>query len=328
MKKIFFFTVGLVMAGSSYGQAGSNEYSTAIFRHISTVYTNVSTNAKDSFVLRRVETGILSEGQNGLYSSIQRKLFKGNSYSVAAFTDDRVKTFDLSCYIKNTSTNKWDFVSSVKDPGSPPKEALIGESKFLSITVPADGTYLFEITANRNTDNSTARFAMMVYSSAPATASSGSGGGTSTGSGGGTSGSGGGTSGSGGGTSTGSTSSNGAVSTFFSIEGLDYCEYDSVNKNFNNCTANAGEASLFELNAGKTMFTHTTSSMTSHYYVQSKKFDSQYNLYTYDVVSDVGNKYVFYIPLNGTGNLSIFKEQGNKSYMIKHHIRRTWTGGQ
>jgi len=309
MKKLFFFGVGLLMAGGVIGQAGSNEYSTAIFRHISTVYTNVSTNAKDTFVLRRVETGILSEGQNGLYSSIQRKLFRGNSYSVAAFTDDRVKTFDLSCYIKNSSTNKWDFVSSVKDPGTPPKEPLIGESKFLTITVPADGTYLFEITANRNTDNSTARFAMMVYSSVTATAGSGSGGGTSTG-------------------STTSSGSNDAASTFFSIEGLDYCEYDSVNKTFNNCTSRAGEASLFELNAGKTMFTHTTPSMTSHYYVQTKKFDSQYNLYTYDVVSDVGNKYVFYVPLNGTGNFSIFKEQGNKSYMIKHHIRRSWTGGQ
>lgn len=294
MKKIFLFGVGLLVAGVSYSQVGSNEYSTAIFHHISTVYTNISTNAKDTFVLRRVETGILSEGQSGLYSSIQRKLFKGNSYSVAAFTDDRVKTFDLSCYIKNASTNKWDFVSSVKDPGSPPKEPLLGESKFLTISVPADGTYLFEITANRNTDNSTARFAMMVYSSAAARQDP----------------------------------VPPDASTFFSIEGLDYCEYDSVNKNFNNCTPRAGEASLFELNAGKTMFTHTTSSMTSHYYVQTKKFDSQYNLYTYEVVSDVGNKYTFYVPSSGTGNLSIFKEQGNKSYMIKHHIRRSWTGAQ
>ena len=302
MKKLFFLGMGLLMAGGIFGQAGSNEYSTAIFRHISTVYTNVSTNAKDTFVLRRVETGILSEGQSGLYSSIQRKLFKGNSYSVAAFTDDRVKTFDLSCYIKNVSTNKWDFVSSVKDPGTPPKDALIGESKFLTISVPTDGTYLFEITANKNTDNSTARFAMMVYSSIPASTTKQDPG-----------------------TPTTTTTD---ASTFFSIEGLDYCEYDSVNKNFNNCTARPGEASLFELNAGKTMFTHTTSSMTSHYYVQTKRFDTQYNLYTYEVVSDVGNKYTFYLPQNGTGNLSIFKEQGNKSYMIKHHIRRSWTGGQ
>jgi hypothetical protein len=317
MKKTFFpgigllaaglLVAGLLVAGAGYGQTGSNEYSTAIFRHISTVYTNVSTNAKDTFVLRRVETGILSEGQNGLYSSIQRKLFKGNSYSVAAFTDDRVKTFDLSCYIKNVSTNKWDFVSSVKDQGSPPKDPLIGISKFLTITVPADGTYLFEITANRNTDNSTARFAMMVYSSTTATTTTST---TTTT------------------TSTPTAPGSADASTFFSIEGLDFCEYDSVNKNFNNCTSRQGEASLFELNAGKTMFTHTTSSMTSHYYVQTKKFDSQYNLWTYDVVSDVGNKYVFYLPLNGTGNLSIFKEAGNKSYMIKHHIRRSWTGGQ
>ena len=297
MKKIFFLGIGLLAAGAGFGQAGSNEYSTAIFQHISTVYTNVSTNAKDTFVLRRVETGILVEGQSGLYNSIQRKLFHGNSYSVAAFTDDRVKTFDLRCYKKNTSTNKWDFVKSVTDPGSPPKDRLIGQSKYLTIAVSEDGTYLFEITADRNTDNSTARFAMMLYSKTQPRADN-------------------------------PPPSSSSASTFFSIDGLDYCEYDSVNKNFNNCTPRPGEASLFELNAGKTMFTHTTSNMTSHYYVQSSKFDTQYNLYTYEVVSDVGNKYVFYIPPGGTGNLSIFKDQGNKSYMIRHHIRRSWTGAQ
>jgi hypothetical protein len=302
MKRLYFFAAGLLLAVSGYGQAGSDEYATAIFRHVSTVYTNVAANAKDTFVLRRIETGILSEGQGGLYSSIQRRLFKGNSYSVAAFTDDRVRTFDLSCYIKNVSTSKWELVNSVKNPGSRPKDPLIGESKYLTVTVPADGTYLFEITANRNADNSTARFAMMVYSSVTATA-----------------------------TTTRQdlvTPAPGGASTFFSIEGLDYCIYDSVNKNFNSCTARAGEASLFELNAGRTMFTHTTPSMTSHYYVQTKKFDSQYNLYTFDVISDVGNKYTFYLPADGTGNLSIFKEQGNQSYMLKHHIKRSWTGGQ
>jgi len=296
MKKLLFLGVGLLVAASAFCQAGSNEYSTAIFHHISTVYGNISANAKDTFVLRRVETGILTEGQNSLYSSIQRKLFRGNSYSVAAFTDDRVKTFDLNCYKKNTTTNKWDLVKSETAAGTAKKDPLMGESKYLTVAVDEDGTYLFEITASKNTDNSTARFAMMVYSKAQ--------------------------------------SLNNPpppppdASTFFSIDGLDYCEYDSVNRNFNNCTSRPGEASLFELNAGKTMFTHTTSSMTSHYYVQSKRLDTQYNLYTYEVVSDVGNRYIFYVPSTNTGNLSIFKEAGNKSYMIKHHIRRSWTGAQ
>lgn len=311
MKKILFLGAWLLIAGSAFCQVGSNEYSTAIFRHISTVYTNISGSLKDTFVLRRVETGILSEGKDDLYSSIQRKLFRGNNYTVAAFTDDRVRTFNLSCYRKNTETNKWDLVTSVTDPGTKPKEALLGESKFLSVSVTEDGTYLFEITAGKNSDNSTARFAMMVYSTLQTLASKGSGNGTST-------------------TSTGNNNGNNSddASTFFSIDYLDYCEYDSVGKNFNNCTNKPGEASLFELNANKTMFTHTTSTMTSRYYVQSKKFDSQYKLYTYEVVSDVGNKYTFYVPAGDSGNLSIFKDLGNKSYMLKHHIKRSWTGGQ
>ncbi len=49
--------------------------------------------------------------------------------------------------------------------------------------------------------------------------------------------------------------------------------------------------SLFVVNKSETMFTHTTESMKSSYYVESKDYDTKNDLYTYHVVSDVGNRY-------------------------------------
>ena len=51
------------------------------------------------------------------------------------------------------------------------------------------------------------------------------------------------------------------------------------------------ENSLFEWNSDETMFTHTIPDMKSTYYVKSKEFNLEFNVWIYDVVSDVGNKY-------------------------------------
>ena len=53
------------------------------------------------------------------------------------------------------------------------------------------------------------------------------------------------------------------------------------------------EASLFVMNEEETMFTHTTSSLKTTYYVQESEYDDKNEVWTYDVVSDVGNKYYF-----------------------------------
>ena len=45
------------------------------------------------------------------------------------------------------------------------------------------------------------------------------------------------------------------------------------------------------MNKAETMFTHTTETMKSAYYVESKEYDEKNEVYTYFVTSDVGNKY-------------------------------------
>jgi hypothetical protein len=59
---------------------------------------------------------------------------------------------------------------------------------------------------------------------------------------------------------------------------------------------------LFEINENATMFTHTTSSMKSTYYIRSQKLDVNSDgeeIMIWDVVSDAGNKYTYVVCLDG-----------------------------
>lgn len=47
------------------------------------------------------------------------------------------------------------------------------------------------------------------------------------------------------------------------------------------------------MNESETMFTHTIESMQSTYYVSEREYDSENDVWTYNVTSDVGNKYLY-----------------------------------
>ena len=81
-----------------------------------------------------------------------------------------------------------------------------------------------------------------------------------------------------------------SAQTSYSCTSRQYCDWDSVASKYANCDA-YDDNSLFEWNKDNTMFTHTISTMKSSYYVKSKEFDKDNNVWLYDVVSDVGNKY-------------------------------------
>lgn len=81
--------------------------------------------------------------------------------------------------------------------------------------------------------------------------------------------------------------------TSYSCHYREYCDWNDVDDKFENCEG-YDEASLFVMNKDETMFSHTIETMKSTYYVQKKEYDAENDVYTYDVVSDVGNKY-FYI---------------------------------
>lgn len=80
----------------------------------------------------------------------------------------------------------------------------------------------------------------------------------------------------------------------FSCYHREYCDWNEATQNYEDNCRGYDEASLFVMNESETMFTHTIESMKSTYYVQEKNYDEKNDVWTYDVVSDVGNKY-FYI---------------------------------
>lgn len=83
------------------------------------------------------------------------------------------------------------------------------------------------------------------------------------------------------------------------------------------------DATLFEFNEKMTMFTHTTTSITSTYFVKSDKFDDDKKRYDLEVVSDVGNKYLLVIDLENQ-NLRFFYDDDDNSYLIQHDIKKIW----
>lgn len=79
----------------------------------------------------------------------------------------------------------------------------------------------------------------------------------------------------------------------FSCYHREYCDWNEATQNYEDNCRGYDEASLFVMNESETMFTHTIESMKSTYYVQEKNYDEKNDVWTYDVVSDVGNKYYY-----------------------------------
>ena len=80
--------------------------------------------------------------------------------------------------------------------------------------------------------------------------------------------------------------------TSYSCTARIYCFWSEVDEGFSDCADLQEESSLFVMNKGRTMFTHTTEEIKSTYYVESSELlDS--GLRVYYVVSDVGNHYMY-----------------------------------
>jgi len=80
--------------------------------------------------------------------------------------------------------------------------------------------------------------------------------------------------------------------TSFSCTHRSICTWNDVTKKYDNCSG-YDENSLFAMNKAETMFTHTIESLTSTYYVKSKKYDEDDRVWEYTVTSDVGNQYLY-----------------------------------
>ncbi len=104
------------------------------------------------------------------------------------------------------------------------------------------------------------------------------------------------------------------------------CYWNELKSTFDKCDDNPEYASMFTLNADETMFTHTTETGKSSYYVKDKEYKADYKSYVYNVISDVGNKYTFIIDLKN--KLLTILSSGHRSsaddYLLKFSIKSSW----
>lgn len=80
--------------------------------------------------------------------------------------------------------------------------------------------------------------------------------------------------------------------TSYSCYYREYCDWNEESQVFENCSG-YNEPSLFVMNKGETMFTHTMESISSAYYVSKKEYDEENEVWVYNVTSDAGNTYVY-----------------------------------
>jgi hypothetical protein len=104
------------------------------------------------------------------------------------------------------------------------------------------------------------------------------------------------------------------------------CYWSESTKKFDQCGDNSEYPSMFTLNSDESMFTHVTNDMKSSYYVTKKQYDSDYDEYEYDVTSDVGNKYTFFVDLkNNLLKIMSFKDDNpTDSYLILFTLKSSW----
>lgn len=80
---------------------------------------------------------------------------------------------------------------------------------------------------------------------------------------------------------------------------------------------------FFEFNEEFSMLTHTTSTITSAYKINSSLHDEEEgrNQYIFKVVSDVGNKYVMIVDIKND-NIRFVSNDGSR--MVRHQIKASW----
>jgi hypothetical protein len=107
--------------------------------------------------------------------------------------------------------------------------------------------------------------------------------------------------------------------TSYSCYYQEYCEWNSQTKKFENCKGTK-ESSLFEMNEKETMFTHTTESLQSAYYVKSKKYDAENKVWLYTVKSDVGNTYIYIFDAVNK-EIRILITSGEQFNMVRFYVK-------
>lgn len=111
--------------------------------------------------------------------------------------------------------------------------------------------------------------------------------------------------------------------TYFSCSFREICEWNPSTELFDICKGYE-EASLFKMNDDETLFTHITDDQKSTYFINSKEYDSENDIFIYDVRSDVGNKYIYiFDPDNNQIRVLIFYADSS-SKLVRFIIKKMW----
>jgi hypothetical protein len=304
MKKLFIFIIALTTGSMAVAQS-SYDYIKAVCDKIISTDNDMTVRFKDTLVVRRIETGVLSQSAEGLEAFTQRTLYGGKSYLLYVFTDRRVP--DLKMNIYSDAKGQWRLLQTVNknENNNRASDNMYGDYEIYSLSPDTTGIYKVEITAPAG-NTAAARYGLIIWSRElkSGDASSGSSGSNQP------------STGSGGGSST-------AGSTYFSTDKRKTCYWDAKDKAYRNCQEEDA-ATLFVLNPNKTVFKHTTEKMTSSYFIQNKVYKDDKKTTNYEVVSDAGNKYTFMVP-DDSSYLLIFCDKGDDSYYMSYSIKRKWT---
>jgi hypothetical protein len=119
---------------------------------------------------------------------------------------------------------------------------------------------------------------------------------------------------------------------YFSVDKRTFTYWDSAKEDFVEYDSDS-QKSLFKLNDNETLFEHTTEKMTSVYYITKSEFNKENYVWSYDVISDAGNRYTFvFDPKNNQirSLMSIVDKDKNDQdivilVMIVYHIKKAFT---
>ena len=106
----------------------------------------------------------------------------------------------------------------------------------------------------------------------------------------------------------------------FSCWHRESCAWNDELDNFETECTGYDEASLFVMNEAETMFTHTTENIKSTYYVNKKEYDEVNDVYTYEVTSDVGNKY-YYIFDPKNKEIRVLADADDYNTLIRFYVK-------
>lgn len=101
----------------------------------------------------------------------------------------------------------------------------------------------------------------------------------------------------------------------------EYCEWNDYTKDFESDCNGYEDVSLFVMNESETLFTHTTETMKSTYYVNEKEYDNINEVFTYSVTSDVGNEYYYIFDLKNKEVRAVFVNDEGKTILLRFNVK-------